>query len=565
MEIAFDRYLDNDGLAAAIAALADAHPERLRVDSLGLSYEGRDIPLLVLTSRATGADIDKPAFWIDANIHATEVTASMAALYVANALLDRYGRDDQVTRILDTTCLYIVPRLNPDGAARALADPPEFLRSGTRRYPYPERQDGLHAEDVDGDGRILQMRIPDPSGDWRVSDHDPRLMIKRRPDEEGGAYYRVLPEGRIENFDGHVIALARPERSLDFNRNFPINWRPDGEQYGAGDFPGSEIEIRNVLAFMAEHPNIFGALTFHTYSRAILRPYSDRPDDDMDSADKWVFDAVGERGTEITGYPNVSVYHHFRYHPKETISGVFDDWMYSHRGIFAFTVELWDLPSAAGIAEKNEQKHFIEWMRKHPVEDDIKIFDFVAATAPEYLVDWHPFEHPELGAVEIGGYQSLYTWRNPPPALLEAEIAPQADFVIAFSALAPRLSWRTVEVTALGQDAWRILAVVENEGFLSTSGSTRARAAGVVRPVRLELDLPEGASLAGGAARVSVGHLEGRSNKLAGGWFSNSATDNRAKAEWVVRAPAGTVVTVAARSERAGSLRREIVLEQPEP
>lgn len=560
MDIAFDRYLDNDGLADAISTLAAAHPDLIRVDSLGLSYEGRDIPVLVLTNASTGADTDKPAFWIDANIHATEVTASMAALYVAAALLDRYGDDDQVTRILDEQCLYIVPRLNPDGAARALATPPEFLRSGTRSFPFPERQDGLHPEDIDGDGRILQMRVPDPSGDWRISDHDPRLMIKRRPDEEGGEYYRVFPEGRIENFDGHLVKLARPERSLDFNRNFPINWRPDGEQFGAGDFPGSEAEIRAVLRFMAEHPNIFGALTFHTYSRAILRPFSDRSDDEMDSADKWVYDAIGERGTELTGYPNVSVFHHFRYHPKETISGVFDDWMYSHRGIFAFTVELWDLPTAAGIAEKNEKKQFIEWMRKHPVEDDLKIFDFIQQNAPEYIVPWSAFDHPQLGAIEIGGFQSMYTWRNPPPSLLEAEIAPQADFTIAFCALAPRLAWRTVEASSLGDGAWRILAVVENVGFLSTSGSTRARATGSARPVRLEIEASADVQLISGSPRIDVGHLEGRSNKLAGGWFSNSATDNRGKAEWVVKGGPGAVVRIVARAERAGSLQMDVTL-----
>ncbi len=206
------------------------------------------------------------------------------------------------------------------------------------------------------------------------------------------------------------------------------------------------------------------------------------------------------------------------------------------------------------------QKQFIEWMRKHPLEDDLKIFDFIPANAPEHIVDWYPFEHPQLGSVEIGGFQSMYTWRNPPVALLEAEIAPQADFVIAFSALAPRLTWRTLEAAPLGDDTWRVLAVVENVGFLSTSGSARARATGLARPVRLEIDLPEGVELISGAPRTEVGHLEGRSNKLASGWFSNSAHDNRAEAEWVVRGPAGSVVRVLARAERAGSPSAEVTL-----
>jgi hypothetical protein len=54
MDIAFDRYLDNDELTDAISSLAAAHPNLLRVDSLGTSYEDRDIPLLVLTNAETG-------------------------------------------------------------------------------------------------------------------------------------------------------------------------------------------------------------------------------------------------------------------------------------------------------------------------------------------------------------------------------------------------------------------------------------------------------------------------------------------------------------------------------
>ena len=72
-------------------------------------------------------------------------------------------------------------------------------------------------------------------------------------------------------------------QGLDFNRNFPGAWRPEGEQRGAGDYPGSEPEIHAVIDFLAKHPNVYGALTYHTFSRAILRPYGTKSDDDMDA------------------------------------------------------------------------------------------------------------------------------------------------------------------------------------------------------------------------------------------------------------------------------------------
>ena len=91
------------------------------------------------------------------------------------------------------------PRLNPDGAEWALADVPRIIRSSTRPYPYDEEPvGGLRREDIDGDGRVLTMRVPDPNGPWKVSERDPRLMVRRDPTETGGRYYRLLPEGVID-------------------------------------------------------------------------------------------------------------------------------------------------------------------------------------------------------------------------------------------------------------------------------------------------------------------------------------------------------------------------------
>ena len=82
--------------------------------------------------------------------------------------------------------MYLVPRLNPDGAELALADRPRHIRSSTRRYPFDERPvAGLTPEDIDGDGRILSMRLPDPHGGWKVDLQDPRLLVAREPGEFG--------------------------------------------------------------------------------------------------------------------------------------------------------------------------------------------------------------------------------------------------------------------------------------------------------------------------------------------------------------------------------------------
>ena len=90
--------------------------------------------MVTLTNTATGAAIDKPAFWCDGNIHAAELTASTAVLYYLHQLVSGYGSDAKATRLLDTR-VYLCPRLNPDGAELALADRLRHIRSSTRALP----------------------------------------------------------------------------------------------------------------------------------------------------------------------------------------------------------------------------------------------------------------------------------------------------------------------------------------------------------------------------------------------------------------------------------------------
>ena len=164
-QVRFDTYYRYDDLSALLHAFAEEYPQLVRIASIGKSYEGRDIWLLTVTNFATGDAEEKPALWVDGNIHASEVSPSTACLYLLHRLTSEYGQHEQITRCLDTRAFYICPRVNPDGAEWALADKPKIIRSSTRPYPYDEDPiGGLVTEDIDGDGRMLMMRIPDPNG-----------------------------------------------------------------------------------------------------------------------------------------------------------------------------------------------------------------------------------------------------------------------------------------------------------------------------------------------------------------------------------------------------------------
>ncbi len=555
----FDRYFDNDEVESVLSGWTLTHPNLAKVSELGRSHENRAIYLLTLTNQETGRDEDKPAIWIDSNIHATEVAGTTVALHMAHSLLSGYGSDARCRRLLDNVAFYIVPRLNPDGAALALSENPKYVRSGTRPYPFAERLAGLHEEDVDGDGRILQMRVPDPHGDWKVSSLDARLMEKRGADEHGGTYYRLLPEGRLEEFDGVEIKLAKPLQGLDFNRNFPFEWQPESSQAGAGPFPASEVEIRAAVDFISRHNNINAAITYHTHSGVILRPYSTKPDEEMETDDVWVFELMGERGKELTGYPCVSVFHGFRYHPKKVTTGGFDDWVYDHLGMFVFTVELWDLPGRAGIKDRD----FIGWFRKHPHEEDLKILRWLEENGDEPpLVDWYRYEHPQLGPVEIGGYDQMYTWINPPRSLVGEEAERNTTFALSLADMLPKLTVHTLALERLTDEGdYRLRLVVENSGFLPTYTSAQGRKRSAARKVRVELALPESVRLTSGKAKTELGHLEGRSGKFSvSTMYAASPTDNRAWTEWVLRGPPGAEIQVQVRSDRAGTLYESVVL-----
>jgi murein tripeptide amidase MpaA len=154
-----------------------------------------------------------------------------------------------------------------------MRDTPKIIRSSTRPYPYDEDAiDGLDTEDVDGDGRILSMRIRDDNGNWKCHPDEPRLMVAREPTEVGGTYYRILPEGRVRGYDGFMLKVNRNREGLDLNRNFPAGWRQEFEQLGAGPYPASEPEVRAIVHFISHHPNITGGVCFHTWSGVLLRP-----------------------------------------------------------------------------------------------------------------------------------------------------------------------------------------------------------------------------------------------------------------------------------------------------
>jgi len=560
----FDRFLRYDEMAAWLRALAAAHPTLVTVESYGQSHLGRDLLLATVTDSRSGEHHTKPAHWIDANIHAVEVTGGVAALHIIHDLVTRFVAGDATVReALRTRTFYIAPRVNPDGVEDALADRPLFHRSSVRPWPWRDghRWPGLHPQDIDGDGRILTMRIPDVDGGWMEHPDEPRVMVPVGPlgAPAGVTRYRLLAEGVIENYDGFTIDQPRDPAGLDMNRNFPAGWGVD--VLGSGDHPLSEPEILALVRAVKARPNVCGYNAFHTAGGFMLRPSSNQPDSKLPPEDVFIFKKFGEHSTPLTSYPVHSVYEDLTWDKSRVMGGAGDDWAYDHLGVYSWTTEFWD----AIYRATGEHSPTDVWYVGPTPAQDLAVCKWSDTHAPGSYVAWYSHEHPQLGTVELGGVNAMYTWTNAPSSMLKAEVAPHTDVAIYQAMASPRLEIKLAEAHSLGGDVWRVRVGVANTGWLPTDVTQHARSMKLVLPVTIEVGASGGASsgaidLVEGEARVRVGQLAGRAKYLLDGGAMSDGTPDRHLHTWLVRGRAGSTLAVTATHPRAGTATATITL-----
>ena len=180
-------------------------------------------------------------------------------------------------------------------------------------------------------------------------------------------------------------------------------------------------------------------------------------------------------------------------------------------------------------------------------------------------IDWYPFNHPQLGQVELGGWDAMYAWSNPPPQFLEQEIARFPEWLVWHLLISPRLEIYEASVAYLGGSNYRIRFVVQNTGWLPTYVTERAMDKKLVRGCICEIELPEGAKLIIGKLREDVGQLEGRAYQPSAPHRRQAdPTSDRALVEWVIHAPDDNTVKLTARHDRAGvvSCQRPVTSDQ---
>ncbi len=549
--VQFDHFYSYEEIDDFLRELADTYPDLCRVESIGRSLEGRDIHLLTLTNFTTGSPEERPGYVIHAGIHAHELASTHAALHIAKRLLTDHIRDN----LLDRVTFFVLPRLSADGSEFCLTT---STRVRSRTDFCNRASNTIYPEDLNGDGKILTLRQAHPDGEFVADPADSRLLIQRRSDSTA-PYYRTFPEGYIHDWDGSdririagfdAFLTHRPDitagRSYDWNRNWSYGWRPEGEQQGAGDYPFSELAMRQFVEFLHRYPKIFGMVGYHCGHPSIIRPPASGSPEELDADDDIALEELAQIGAQLTGFPALPlVKMHWAGRRDRGKGGHSLDFAYRHLGLLTVEIELGTVMNAAGLTTEN----YLSWKSRadedHWMRRLMQWWDSGGHRYPLFK-PWQPYQHPQLGDVEIGGF--LYTVLDNP---LLSELPPTLEAVYQFTiAHARKHPWIVVEdfhIKRFDDHVYRIRMRVANRGDLPTHLTNKGKSLRRLRPVATRFTPAHGVTLLSATGSQALGHLAAVTGSRIVEWFvsapEKSGKDTQLLGELYVSGGTGSDIT----------------------
>jgi hypothetical protein len=436
VEIPWNRLSAPAQLYKDLDRLAAQWPTMLSYELIGHSVGGIEMRVYTLNNPATGSADTKPAMWIDGNIHGNEVQGGEAVVYTAWYMLENFGHNARVDALLDRSSFYLLPMVNPDGRESWFAEAHNPHSSRTGIFPTDSDRDGLFDEDgpddLDGDGQILQMRKHVPGeGTHNLDPNDPRIMLPVPANDIGrkGDWVMLGTEG-IDN-DGDGRTNEDGKGGYDMNRSWPAMWMPEHIQFGAGPYPLFWPETNCVARFLIDHPNVASFQSFHNNGGMILRGPGAESYGSYPRADVRVYDEIGTDGEGLLPFYNYMILWRDLY----SVYGGEVNFAYETLGIMSFTNELWTSDRMNPDGRKGQSSDDRHWSDDHLIMG-------------AGFVDWHPFDHPLYGEVEIGGFRKD-VGRVPPTYLIEEMLHRNALFCIRHAEAMPEVHIPKTEISEL--------------------------------------------------------------------------------------------------------------------
>jgi hypothetical protein len=204
-----------------------------------------------------------------------------------------------------------------------------------------------------------------------------------------------------------------------------------------------------------------------------------------------------------------------------TPEGAFFQYGYFQFGVPSFSTPGWGLPKGDTDGEGG---------------GDAALLQALDSAGIQAFADWSPFQHPELGEVEIGGFLP-YATQNPPADQLPELGRKHGEFLVELAGMLPRVRFTKTEVKAHGDGVFTVEAEVENAGFLPTS-LRHGQTSRSVGPTFLQIQIDDDDILTGADKTARIGVLAG--------------SGSRESVTWVIRGQEGARVEIRLHSEKSG-------------
>lgn len=282
----FDPFHSYEEMVQEMQQLQNDHPDLAMMQSLGKSWEGRDIWAIKISDNVTTEEADEAEALFMANIHAREMITPEIIMYFMHWLIDNYNVDPRATYLVNHRQLWLIPTINPDGRVYVFTG--SYSNTGWLSGPIA----------------------------WR----------KNKRDNNNNNQFDPFYDG------------------VDLNRNFGYMWglgagssgSPSDDTY-RGPYAFSEPESQAIKNFVAAHRFVI-SLSYHSYGRWWIFPWG-YTNIEPDTPDHLQFVALAESCVAYNGYTPANG-DDFSY----LVSGDTDDWLYGDQSnrnkIFAFTPEV---------------------------------------------------------------------------------------------------------------------------------------------------------------------------------------------------------------------------------
>jgi len=495
----FDHYYTLDQVYEAARALNQAYPQMTTVEEVGKSEEGHPIIAVTVNNPKTGPALSKPGIYVDGNMHGNEIQGGEISLYLLDYLLGNYGKNKEVTELLDGNVFYVVPVVNVDGRYHFFKDANTPSSNRSLRIPVDDDRDGLVDEDfpddLDGDGNICMMRKKDPFGQFKTDPEDPRLMVPVKPGEKGE--WTILGEEGIDN-DGDGLVNEDSEGYVDPNRQWGFDWAPGYVQSGSGDYPFQAVGLKALALWTRTKTNICIGWTFHNFGGMYLRGPSRKGLGEYPPQDVAVYDYIGKQAERITpGYKYM-----ISWKDLYTTYGDSLEWLCQLCGAYGYCGEVFQSESetfktadekAIRPAQGGEEGPASFLMGDATDRERLKYSDNL--TLGELYKPWKAFRHPTYGDIEIGGWVKMSS--RLPAAFMLQDLVHRNAMAVVFSAKhTPHVTLDVFEVRKLGGNLYRVRTRLANDKAMPTMTYEAQRA---------KLYPKDTLKVSGGAAKVVAG------------------------------------------------------------